>query len=409
MTAHDLRISRPMLSNIRKRTHPLNLLDPQRFAKRLVVFTPNATEAARLWEQARHDIAGLTTTDVVQRVMTQNPDSFWAIARRETFKADAPTGDGFMAFLMLNQAGVRALISGELNTKNPSAKYLCVQSEKPSGIYIWGVHARGALSGGMSLTFEKIWSPRYSDVDIYARAVTADGERTLEYLGFTKGVSFGGATAPHIHVYRRSPDAEPNSRNRVSDAKALSVTVARSFEDLVRIMSIRAAVYIAEQECPYEEEFDGNDFSATHVLGYVGSEPVGCMRIRYFADFAKVERLAVRKEFRSAGLAPYLVKTCVALCEMKGYQRIYVHSQRRLIKFWEKCGFNLMDGARELVFSDFDYVEMTLEIQRHPQAITLGIDPYVIIRPEGCWDSPGILEKSAGRPIKQAARLDARS
>ena len=53
------------------------------------------------------------------------------------------------------------------------------------------------------------------------------------------------------------------------------MTVARSMEDIMRVMSIRSAVYVAEQRCPHDEEFDGNDFSATHLLGYVGDEPAG--------------------------------------------------------------------------------------------------------------------------------------
>ena len=56
-------------------------------------------------------------------------------------------------------------------------------------------------------------------------------------------------------------------------------------------------------------------------------------------------------------------------------------------------------GARDLVFSDFDYVEVKLQTQKHPQSITLSDDPYVIIRPEGRWDTPGILEKSASRGV----------
>ena len=74
-----------------------------------------------------------------------------------------------------------------------------------------------------------------------------------------------------------------------TDRPRLSVTVARSLEDMMRVMTIRSAVYMAEQECPYDEEFDGNDFSATHLIGYVGNEPAACLRIRYFADFAKIE------------------------------------------------------------------------------------------------------------------------
>ena len=63
-------------------------------------------------------------------------------------------------------------------------------------------------------------------------------------------------------------------------------------------IAIRGAIYMAEQRCPFEEEFDGNDFSATHLICHKNGEPVGCMRIRYFAGFAKLERLAVRQEGR---------------------------------------------------------------------------------------------------------------
>jgi hypothetical protein len=60
-------------------------------------------------------------------------------------------------------------------------------------------------------------------------------------------------------------------------------------------------------------------------------------------------------------------------------------------------------GGRELVFSDFDYVEVKLETEKHPQSITLDDDPYVLIRPEGRWDTPGVLEKSASRGVSRAA------
>jgi predicted GNAT family N-acyltransferase len=409
MTAHDHRVTRAAraVATVPKpAAHPLPELDPLVLARRLVVFTPGGLEAARLWESARRDIAGLTTTEIVQRVMTHNPDSFWAIARRDRYKSTAPAGDGFLAFLMLNEAGMKGLVDGTLNTKDPDLKFLAQQNEKPAGIYVWGVHARGYIAGGIALAFEKVWTPQYRDVDLYARAVTTDGHRILEGLGFHRGASYGGVTTSHLHMYSRSdtPSGSCCQRKNYSPSiqiQKLAVTVVRTFEDLMRVMTIRGAVYMAEQECPYEEEFDGNDFSATHLLGYVGDEPAGCMRIRYFADFAKVERLAVRKEFRSAGLAPHLVRTSVELCEMKGYQRLYVHSQKRLVKFWTKCGFRTFEGGQELIFSDFDYVEMILDTDRHPQTISIGIDPYVIIRPEGNWHSPGILERSRVRPIKQ--------
>ena len=49
------------------------------------------------------------------------------------------------------------------------------------------------------------------------------------------------------------------------------------------------------------------------------------------------------------------------------------------------------------MFSDFEYIEITAELESDPQAITLNSDPYLIIRPEGRWHKPGILEQSASR------------
>jgi predicted GNAT family N-acyltransferase len=176
----------------------------------------------------------------------------------------------------------------------------------------------------------------------------------------------------------------------------------------MRVMTIRSAVYMSEQECPYGEEFDGNDFSATHLIGYVGDEPAACLRIRYFADFVKMERLAVRREFRKTRLAFKIVHAGIELCRTKGYRKIYGHSQKRLLNFWSRFGFKPFEGSREFVFSDFDYIEVSLDLTPHPHAISIGVDPYIMIRPEGRWHVPGILERSAIRPVTRPSAAKTR-
>ena len=61
-------------------------------------------------------------------------------------------------------------------------------------------------------------------------------------------------------------------------ARAINIRLARDANDLMTVTAIRSAVYLAEQDCPIEEEFDGNDLCAAHFLGYIGSEPAGCLR-----------------------------------------------------------------------------------------------------------------------------------
>ncbi len=416
MSAHDLKLTRAVrdvANPIAMPHHPLWRIDTQNLARRVVAFQPSGLEVTTLLNRARKDLA-LTTADVVYQVMSHNPDSFWAFARRSKYSATAPAGEGFLALLMLNEIGMKRLIDGTLDTKNPDLSMLTTQNEAPAGIYLWAVHARGVLAGGIPLVFEKISTPLYSSADLYARAVTDDGRRILEGTGFVGGAAFRGVSAPHLHMYcrvQRGPESAPLYDGYRGSAKSqdLSVTIARNFEDMMRVTSIRSAVYLAEQECPYDEEFDGNDFSATHLIGYVGNEPAGCLRVRYFADFAKIERLAVRKEFRKKRLALQIVRAGIELCRAKGYRRLYSHSQKRLLDFWRGFGFCPLKDGREFVFSDFDYVEIILDTTPHPKAISIGVDPYVMIRPEGRWHVPGILERSALRPVTRPSVEKARA
>lgn len=407
MTAHDPRMTRKassMLAQGRPARHPLDLLDVQQLGNRLIVFTPSGMQIDALMNQARRIIGRLAPNEVVHRVVSHNPDALWAIGRRARYQSSLPVAEGFVGYLMLTDAGLRGLLDGSLNAADPDLSMIARQNEKPAGIYVWCVHAPGVLAGGMPLAVEKITTKLYRDVNVYARAATVHGLQLMQTMGFEPNAEYGGISNPNVHVYRRAgrnADAAPIYDNYPGkgSGRSLSVAIARTLEDVMRVMTIRSAVYLAEQACPYEEEFDGNDFSATHLIGYAGDEPAACLRIRYFADFAKIERLAVRREFRNTRLAFQLVRAGIELARMKGYRRLYGHAQKRLVNFWARFGFRTFDGGRELVFSDFDYVEMVLDAEHHPKAIAIGVDPYIMIRPEGRWHVPGILERSALRPV----------
>lgn len=185
-------------------------------------------------------------------------------------------------------------------------------------------------------------------------------------------------------------DARPN-------ASRPYVKVARTLEDLMQVTAIRSAVFLTDQACPYEEEFDGNDLCAMHLIGMMGSEPAACIRARFFADFVKLERLAVRQEFRRSRLSFMMVQAGIELARKKGFKRIYGHAQDRLVDFWAHFGAKPLGADRKLVFSDFSYTEMVIDLEPHPDPITVESDPYVIIRPEGEWHRPGVLDASATR------------
>jgi predicted GNAT family N-acyltransferase len=197
----------------------------------------------------------------------------------------------------------------------------------------------------------------------------------------------------------------PSSRAfETTSSKAVTVRIARDPNDLMTVFAIRSAVYLAEQDCPIDEEFDGNDLVAAHFLGFVGAEPAACLRVRFFGDFAKVERLAVRHQFRKSRVSFKLVQASVEYVKRKGFRKIYGQAQDRLVDFWAHFGAKPLPTQRPISFSDFSYTEMLLEIEPGPDAITLDSDPYVIIRPEGEWDQPGVLDRSATREVTSPLR-----
>ena len=406
MTAHDSRVTRIAAQILQPQParHPLDELNPERQSGRLVVFTPSGPQVDSLLSAARKAIGRLATNEAVHRVISHNPDTLWAITRRSHYRSSLPVAEGFVAYLMLNHAGMKGLFNGSLNAADPNLSMIAQQNEKPAGIYVWCVHAPGIIAGGMPLTVDKISTRLYRDVDVYARAATAQGLKLMKTMGFKPCAKYAGIENPSIHVYRRvhRESARAPIYDNYNDrgaARQETVAIARTLEDMMRVMTIRGAVYMAEQGCPYDEEFDGNDFSATHLIGYIGNEPAACLRIRYFADFAKVERLAVRREFRKTRISFQMARAAIELCRAKGYRKIYAHAQKRLLNFFSRFGFRPLEGGREFVFSDFDYVEIVLDTTPHPQAISLGVDPYIMIRPEGRWHVPGILERSAIRPV----------
>ncbi|WP_395647069.1 GNAT family N-acetyltransferase [Terricaulis sp.] len=185
----------------------------------------------------------------------------------------------------------------------------------------------------------------------------------------------------------------------MSGAPQVSVEVVRTLDQLTQVYALRGIVYVGEQECPFAEEFDGNDLSgATHLLARIGGEPVGAVRIRWFAGFAKLERAAVAPRHRDSGVARALWQASAEMAARKGYRHILGHIEPRLLDFWENCaGFRPRAGRAPFRFSDRDYIEVIAETPACANAIDLDAPPLVLLRPEGAWDEAGVLDASAAR------------
>ncbi len=186
------------------------------------------------------------------------------------------------------------------------------------------------------------------------------------------------------------PTAEQSNRPEIT------IKLASTSDEMMQCFMLRAAVFMGEQQCPYWEEYDGNDYTASHLILYVDGEPAASIRVRWFAGFAKLERAIILKRYRSYGLFIPFVHWAKEFCRKKGYPKAYLHGQKRLWPIFEKDGFRKVDD-KVFHFSDHEYGAFACDLDVGENAPTVTTDPMVLNRPEDKLDMPGILEESMER------------
>lgn len=113
---------------------------------------------------------------------------------------------------------------------------------------------------------------------------------------------------------------------RVSDA-----------DKLEQVFAIRRKVFVDEQNCPPELEWEYEDESV-HFLGSVNGIPAAASRWRKTANGYKLERFAVLKEFRGIGVGQALVAAVLKDLPADA-EYIYLHAQISAIPLYARFGF----------------------------------------------------------------------
>ncbi|WP_232455543.1 GNAT family N-acetyltransferase [Sphingomonas sp. KC8] len=373
-------------------------------ASELSIRPANLQEAMDALGHARTKLGDLVSDEIAARALVHNPEIFQLVGKITKGKHQA-----FLAFLPLNAEGARELASNRFNGKQPDLSLVCKPGETPTAIYIWLIYAPSALAPTLRALAPLLGRLAPAGCPLFTRAVTGHTARLFPAMGFGRAKATYPDAADDLLVLPARSGLPPLAKAAVTPPDTISIRIARTMEDMMKCFSVRAATYMAEQECPFNEEFDGNDFCATHFIGEIDGEPAGCLRVRYFAGFVKLERLAVRQEFRVSRLSFRLVREALSYCRRKGYGRAYGHSRSDLTRFWGLFGFRPIPGRPSFVFSDVEYVELEAALPEADDIIAIGQDPYVLIRPEGDWNRPGPLDLSRDRaaPTRQT-RIRAR-
>lgn len=178
-----------------------------------------------------------------------------------------------------------------------------------------------------------------------------------------------------------------------NDIRTLVVTSAEQF---MHAIAIRAICFMEDTGLTADQAIDGNDYQATHILVYAKREPIGAARIRWFRDFAKIERTAFRPAYRNPRVLKRSAEFIFDHVAKKGYHQLVTHAEPKYARLWEMLlGFKRVEGRPLVVTEGHEpYIELVKRLLPPPDAITLQTDPKVLFRIEGQWDKPSAFEAS---------------
>ncbi|WP_086348386.1 GNAT family N-acetyltransferase [Candidatus Enterococcus clewellii] len=130
-------------------------------------------------------------------------------------------------------------------------------------------------------------------------------------------------------------------------------------EELLAIMKERVAVFVVEQNCPYQE-IDDQDDQALHTWLQEGTEIIGYTRIINEVDAVHIGRVLTVKKYRGAGYGELLMERTLEAAKKAFPERLIVlGAQEYATDFYKKFGFKVISDV--YLEDDIPHVDMGLK------------------------------------------------
>lgn len=108
-------------------------------------------------------------------------------------------------------------------------------------------------------------------------------------------------------------------------------------DNLDILRNIRTTVFVNEQLVPIEEEWDGQDEDALHVLALAnGRKPVGTARL---LASGQIGRMAVLPEYRKQGIGSAMLIRLLEIASDNNIDNLFLNAQVDAIEFYKRLGF----------------------------------------------------------------------
>ena len=111
-------------------------------------------------------------------------------------------------------------------------------------------------------------------------------------------------------------------------------------EQMELAYALRIRVFVDEQDVPLEEEFDGLDEQASHVIVFDDQDrAVGTGRMMIRDQVAKMQRITVDATCRGQGVGRQVMEGLESLARDAGARIARLDAQTRVIGFYESLGY----------------------------------------------------------------------
>lgn len=127
--------------------------------------------------------------------------------------------------------------------------------------------------------------------------------------------------------------------------------------ELGAALALRQTVFCDEQGVSVQEEFDGRDDEAQHLVAVQDGRVVATCRLLHEEATTKLGRLAVAGEARRRGIASGLLAHAAAIARARGSQRIVLHAQTSARPLYDAGGYE----PRGEVFVEAGIEHITME------------------------------------------------
>ena len=133
----------------------------------------------------------------------------------------------------------------------------------------------------------------------------------------------------------------------------------KTINDFIDAIRIRTDVFVIEQKCPPGWEPDELDKKSIHFGVIADHKLVATVRLRKESkNTIKIERMAVKKEYRGKGIGLGLIKYVLNQILKKGHKKIWMQVQLHTQKMYERAGFKTTSKPYDLWNLGIPHVDM---------------------------------------------------